>query len=122
MKLTYHKAVQREVDAACDWYDERKDRLGDEFFQEVERTLGLIALNPQAFPLASFGRRKAHLKRFPYAVCYRILADRVRILSQAPSILWRGSQVNPSSPVAARQVNYATPRRLLNSPYFGLKM
>jgi toxin ParE1/3/4 len=81
VKLTYHKAVQREVDAACEWYDERKDRLGDEFFQEVERMLGLITLNPQAFPLAPFGRRKAHLKRFPYVVCYRILSDRVRILS-----------------------------------------
>jgi toxin ParE1/3/4 len=81
VKLTYHKAVQREVDEACGWCDERKDKLGDEFFQEVERVLGLIAANPQSFPLAPFGRRKAHLKRFPYSICYRILADRVRILS-----------------------------------------
>ena len=81
MNLSYHKAVQQEVEQACEWYDERKDRLGDEFFQEVERVLGLIATNPDAFPLAPFGRRKARLKRFPYAICYRILADRVRILS-----------------------------------------
>jgi toxin ParE1/3/4 len=81
VNLSYHKAVQQEVEQACEWYDERKDRLGDEFFQEVERVLGLIATNPQAFPLAPLGRRKAHLKRFPYAICYRILADRVRILS-----------------------------------------
>lgn len=43
MKLTYHIAVQREVDDACAWYDERKDHLGDEFLQEVERVLARIA-------------------------------------------------------------------------------
>lgn len=81
MKLTYHRAVQREVEEACDWYDERKAGLGDEFFHELERVVGLIEANPQSFPLAPFGRRKAHLKRFPYAICYRVLADRVRILA-----------------------------------------
>jgi plasmid stabilization system protein ParE len=69
------------VDDACAWYDERKDHLGDEFFQEVERVLASIAANPQAFPQSSRGRRKAHLKRFPYTIFYRIHADRLRVLS-----------------------------------------
>lgn len=69
------------MDDACAWYDERKDHLGDEFFQEVERVLDSVAANPQAFPLASRGRRKAHLKRFPYTVFYRIHSDLVRILT-----------------------------------------
>jgi len=81
VKLTYHIAVQREVDEACAWYDEHKEHLGDEFFQELERVLALILVNPQAFPLASQGRRKAHLKRFPYTIFYRIHPDRVRILA-----------------------------------------
>jgi plasmid stabilization system protein ParE len=81
MTLSYHGAVRREVEEACDWYDERKDGLGDEFFQELEAVLVLIAGNPQAFPKASEGRRKGSLRRFPYAVYYRVLADRVRILA-----------------------------------------
>jgi len=81
LKLTYHRAVQGEVDDACAWYDERKDHLGDEFFQEVARMLSAIAATPQAFPLANAGRRKAHLKRFPYTIFYRIHTDRVRVLS-----------------------------------------
>lgn len=43
MTLSYHGAVRREVEEACDWYDERKDGLGDEFFQELEAVLVLIA-------------------------------------------------------------------------------
>jgi plasmid stabilization system protein ParE len=81
MKLSYHGAVRREVEEACDWYDERKDGLGDEFFQELEALLARIGENPQAFPLASEGRRKGRLSRFPYAVYYRVLTDRVRILA-----------------------------------------
>lgn len=81
MKLTFHIAVQREVDEACALYDERKEHLGNEFFQEVERVLDLVAANPQAYPLASRGRRKAHLMRFPYTIFYRIHPDRVRILT-----------------------------------------
>ena len=81
LKLSYHGAMRREVEAACDWYDERKEGLGDEFFQELEAVLALIAENPQAFPMASEGRRKGRLRRFPYAVYYRVLADRVRILA-----------------------------------------
>jgi len=81
VKLTFHIAVQREVDEVCAWYDERKEHLGDEFFQEVERVLASIAANPQAFPQSSRGRRKAHLKQFPYTIFYRIHTDRVRILT-----------------------------------------
>jgi toxin ParE1/3/4 len=78
--LTFHRAVQQEVTEACEWYDARKEGLGDEFFQELEDVLDLIRKNPQGFPLASLGRRRARLKRFPFAVCHRILSDRVRIL------------------------------------------
>lgn len=81
MKLSYHGAVRREVEEACNWYDERKDGLGDEFFQELEAVLVRIAENPQTFPLTSEGRRKGRLRRFPYAVYYRVLTDRVRILA-----------------------------------------
>ena len=81
MRLSYHRAVQQETDDACTWYDERKDGLGDEFFQELERVLEDIAQNPKAFPPSSFGRRKARLNRFPYVICYRELSDRVRILA-----------------------------------------
>lgn len=97
MKLTFHSAVQREVDDACAWYDERKDHLGDEFFQEVERVLDLVAANPQAFPLASRGRRKAHLKRFPYTVFlphpFRPCAHLDDLTRQAASGLRSGKEV-----------------------------
>jgi plasmid stabilization system protein ParE len=81
VKITYHQAVRQEVNDACAWYDERKDDLGNEFFQELERVLESIRVNPQSFSLASFGRRKAHLKRFPYTISYRASQDQVRILS-----------------------------------------
>lgn len=81
MRLYYHRAVQRETDDACIWYDERKEGLGNEFFQELESVLEKISQNPKAFAHSSFGRRRARLNRFPYVICYRELTDRVRILA-----------------------------------------
>lgn len=81
MKITFHPAVQTEVAEICDWYDERRSSLGDEFFQEVERLLGLIADNPQFFSPHTNDRRLAPLKRFPYGIFYRVLTDRVRVLA-----------------------------------------
>ena len=77
VKLSYHPEVKREVEDAFCWYDERKESLGSEFFHEFERVSKEIWANPQAFPLAAFGRRKAPLKRFPYVISYRVLPDRV---------------------------------------------
>lgn len=81
MRLCFHLAVRREVSEICDWYDERHDGLGNEFFQEVERVLNVISSHPTFFSPHTRGRRKAPLKRFPYGIYYRILDDRIRVLA-----------------------------------------
>jgi toxin ParE1/3/4 len=81
VRFTFHRAVQSEIWEACDWYDERKDGLGDEFFQEFERLLALILDNPARFPPATMERRKASLRRFPYVVYFRVSLGRIRILA-----------------------------------------
>lgn len=81
MKLSFHRAVQGEVAEACDWYDDRREGLGNEFFQELERVLAVISLHPTFFSPHTRGRRKAQMKRFPYGIYYRILEDRVSVLA-----------------------------------------
>ena len=81
MKLSFHQAVRQEVEDSCQWYDEQRSGLGNEFFRELEKVFRLISANPRAFPLAPMDRRRAHLRRFPYVVHYRIPVDRVRVLA-----------------------------------------
>ncbi len=80
MRFTFNRAVQLEMWQIRDWYDARKDGLGDEFFQEFQSMLDLSGGNPERFPLSSLGRRKVTLRRFPYAIYFRVSLDRIRIL------------------------------------------
>ena len=82
MKLTFHRLVQREVNNAVRWYAERRDGLGDDFFAKFTTALEHIVANPegQGLWLGSRTVRRAKLTRFPYAVLYEILPDKIRIL------------------------------------------
>jgi toxin ParE1/3/4 len=82
MILTFHRHVQREVNDAVRWYEERRDGLGNDFFVKFTTTLTTIAANPEehGFWLGSKTVRRAKMKRFPYAVLYEIRPGKIRVL------------------------------------------
>ena len=73
--------MRDEIDDAQDWYEQRRAGLGQAFLAEVERVLAMIAGNPGRFGFAEDDNREGLLNRFPYAIYYRELADRIRILA-----------------------------------------
>lgn len=77
----FHPSVRDEIDAAHDWYEQRRPGLGGDFLDEVQRVLAEIDANPARYGFADGDIREGSLNRFPYAVYYRVLADRVRILA-----------------------------------------
>jgi hypothetical protein len=81
LPLDFHPAVRGEVNDAHDWYEQRRAGLGGDFLNEVERVLAEIKANPARFAFADADIREGPLTRFPYAVYYRVLADRVRVLA-----------------------------------------
>ena len=81
--VTYHRLVQKDVQEVCDYYDAKREGLGDAFFVEFEAAIEAIRWNPGKWPplRAQTDKRKARLKRFPYVIVYRELgAHRVRVL------------------------------------------
>lgn len=81
LPLEFHRLVRDEIDQAHDWYEQRLVGLGREFLDEVERVLGVIAATPTLYAIVEADIREALLRRFPYAIYYRALADRVRVLA-----------------------------------------
>jgi plasmid stabilization system protein ParE len=81
LPLDFHPAVRGEIDDAYDWYEQRRPRLGRDFLDEVERVLAEITANPARFGFADADIREGLLTRFPYAIYYRVLADRIRVLA-----------------------------------------
>jgi plasmid stabilization system protein ParE len=81
LPLDFHPAVRDEIDDAHDWYEQRQPGLGGDFLDEVERVLAEITANPARYGFADADIREGTLKHFPYAIYYRVLTDRIRVLA-----------------------------------------
>jgi plasmid stabilization system protein ParE len=81
LPLDFHPAVRGEIRDAYDWYEQRQAGLGSAFMDEVQRVLAEIGANPARYGFADGDIREAPLNRVPYAVYYRELPDRIRILA-----------------------------------------
>lgn len=55
--------------------------LGNEFLADLQATLTDIAEAPAQFETLHRGTRRALLRRFPYAVFYREVADRLIVVA-----------------------------------------
>jgi toxin ParE1/3/4 len=60
-----------ELEAAANWYEERKEGLGAEFLNGVAEATAAIQKYPKAFPLfRDTGIRKYVMRRFPYIIFF----------------------------------------------------
>lgn len=81
LPLDFHPLVQKETDAAYRWYERQRTGLGADFLDAVEQVLDEIIANPARYGFADDDIREGLLTRFPYAIYYRMLPDRIRVLA-----------------------------------------
>ena len=81
LPLDFNAATRGEVRAAYEWYERQRRGLGSRFLDAVQNLLTRIGTNPDQFGYAKGDVREGLMKRFPYAIYYRVLPDRIRILS-----------------------------------------
>jgi toxin ParE1/3/4 len=67
--------------AAHDWYEQRSPGLGKDFVRMIDAAFDGIALQPTLFPPLHRGLRRVLIRRFPYAVFYRIDRDAIRVVA-----------------------------------------
>jgi plasmid stabilization system protein ParE len=77
----FRPIVQEEVDQAYQWYETQRPELGDEFLDCVSRQVNLICQMPEAYRLVYRDVRRSLVKRFPYAIYYRIVSSRIIIIA-----------------------------------------
>ncbi len=71
MKVVYHPAVQGDVSRILRHYDGINDRLGDEFWEELNLFINQAVANTQRFHFEARNRRRVNLRRFPYHFLFR---------------------------------------------------
>ncbi|WP_224372815.1 type II toxin-antitoxin system RelE/ParE family toxin [Hyalangium versicolor] len=87
--VEFHPAADKEVDAAVEWYEVQLSGLGAEFFAELGRALGMLTESPRSWPLwpgartESLGIRRFLMRRFPFALPYLVVEERIIVLAVA---------------------------------------
>ena len=79
MKVVYHPDVQNDVSRILRHYDGINDRLGDEFWEELNSFINQASANSQRFHFEARDRRRVNLKRFPYHFLFREIPGGIRI-------------------------------------------
>jgi plasmid stabilization system protein ParE len=84
-RLVLRPGAVAEVQAAAEWYEAERPGLGSRFLNELKARLLALAESPEAYaPWKIDPRfRVGSLRRFPYAVFFRIEGDVVRVFAVA---------------------------------------
>jgi plasmid stabilization system protein ParE len=87
-RVQFEDEADAEYRLAGRWYEERRERLGFEFFDAVDATIDRIVAMPRAGDLvprmpADLSVRRRAVTRFPYHVVYLETATHIRILALA---------------------------------------
>jgi toxin ParE1/3/4 len=80
-KILFTPAAEADIADAVDWYEERAPGLGDRLLGELSELVGRIEGNPLQFPLAHRQARRALMRRFPYAVFFRLTDAEVLVIA-----------------------------------------
>jgi hypothetical protein len=92
--VIHHPLATAEIGEAARYYEKRVNGLGTQFLDEVDEAVRGIAAMPKSWPVIECDVRRYLLRRFPFALYYRIGADFIQILackhhSRHPDY-WRG--------------------------------
>lgn len=79
--ISFRPEAEEEALATCRFYEGRRQGLGKEFAAAVDEAIRRLTANPLSFPRVHGEVRRAVLRRFPYAVYFRIQRQDIVVLA-----------------------------------------
>ena len=77
----FHRLADRELNEAAQYYELESPGLGSSFLKDVDRWLQSIEEHPEAGVILRGSVRRRLLRRFSYALLYKIKPNSIRILA-----------------------------------------
>ncbi len=83
MCVKFLQEAEEEFEMPASYYQEQSSGLGLEFISEVQRTCRLISASPNASTKIHNDIRWKLVRRFPFAVIYKVKLDSILIIAVA---------------------------------------
>ena len=80
-RFVYRPEAAADVRAAFEWYERQREGLGDEFLAALARAEHMVQANPLSYRVIRRDARRVMLRRFPYQLIYRVVADVVVVVA-----------------------------------------
>ena len=77
--LQFTPATSADITDAYDWYEGQRAGLGEEFRGELRVAFTLLAEFSEAGPAVHHDLRRLLLRRFPYAIYYRVAGIAIEV-------------------------------------------
>ena len=81
LRLIFQAGVRDEIDDAYAWYERRRQGLGEDFLAALQMVFDRIGQAPEVHAPIYQTIRHCQVKRFPYAVYYRVELDRIAVIA-----------------------------------------
>ena len=83
MEILFHPDAVEEAAAARLWYEELSPKAVSAFEAELDRSVASLRESPLRWPPDAQGVRRQLMKRFPFALVYRLKLDEVQVVAVA---------------------------------------
>lgn len=81
MRFIVRPAAAADIDDAYLWYETQSAGLGSEFLAAAQAVVDAIAEDPLKYPVVLRDTRRTLLKRFPYAIYFRVYGDVIVVVA-----------------------------------------
>jgi plasmid stabilization system protein ParE len=81
MPVLVRPAAAADIEEAFLWYERKRPGLGEEFLEIVNAAMDEIAAQPARHPVIYRNARRLLLRRFPYALYYRVHDDDILVVA-----------------------------------------
>lgn len=81
MEVRFEPDALSELARAKEWYVAQSPRAAEDFSEEFRRALQRMRESPLRWPSYQHGTRRVLLRRFPFAILYRIGMDELQVLA-----------------------------------------
>ena len=80
-KLIIKPFAEEDAKDAANWYNEKREGLGNEFLLALEAALNAIQRNPNLYQVVYKGLKRALTVRFPYGIFFTVDEDVIYVLA-----------------------------------------